>query len=203
VTTKRRKPKRRKPKRATQPPTAPVEYVLVIEDDAGRQLARALQKDSRAPIAGEEVPLQDRAAKETPHLAGMYLVHRVTHLPPPGAAVTIERYTLPWCHARRVGGDSPALAAGQPPQGQTRGVGALEPLDTDLDQTTAGELSQKSRDIATDLGDIAEEVASAIHGGTAGNLGLDLVKRLDDASRRAKQVSLSALFRSRIRRDSE
>jgi len=173
----------------------PVEYVLVVEDDAGRQLALVVQRDSRAPIAGEEVPLKDRAAKEMPHLAGTYVVHRVAHLPPPGAAITIDRYTLPWCYARRAGGAGLAV---QPP-----GSAPLEAIEGDFDQKTAAELSEKSRAIATDIGDLAEEVAAAIHSGNAGSLGLDLVHRLDDASRRAKQVALSALFRSRIRRDSQ
>ena len=193
--------KKRKPKR-TPRRLGLVDYVLVLEDDAGRQLALTVQKDSRAPIVGEELPLDDRAAKEVPHLAGTYVVHRVAHLPPPNAAITIERYTIPWCYARRAGTDSRATQGAKAAL-QAQGFGPLESVEGALDQTTAAELSEKSRSIATDLGDIAEEVAAAVHSGAAGTLGLDLVQRLDDASRRAKQVAFSALFKSRIRRESE
>jgi hypothetical protein len=138
-----------------------------------------------------------------PHLAGTYLVKRVAHLPPPNAPVTINRYTIPWCYARRAGGDS--LLPAPPSQPSAMGTTALlEPVPGDqLDDSTVAELSQRSRQIATDLGDLAEELAAAIHRGAAGTVGLDLVQRLDDASRRAKQVAFSALFRARIHRESE
>lgn len=195
--------KKRKPKRAPRQPIGVVDYVLVLEDAAGRQLALAVQKDSRAPIVGEEVPLHERAANEAPHLAGTYVIHRVAHLPPPNAAVTIERYTIPWCYARRLASESRAESSAQSALVETRGFGPLGSVEGAFDQTTAAELSEKSRGIATDLGDMAEEVAAAVHSGAAGTLGLDLVQRLDDASRRAKQVAMSSLFKSRIRRESE
>lgn len=195
--------KRRKPKRPARTRTPVVDYVLVIEDDAGQPLALTVQKDTRAPIAGEEVPLQERAVKEMPHLAGRYIVKRVAHLPPPNAPVTINRYTIPWCYARRVGGGS-LISAPPSQRSTTHASGKLDPLPgDDLDESTVAELSQRSRQIATDLGDMAEELAAAVHSGMAGTVGLDMVQRLDDASRRMKQVALSTLFRARIRRESQ
>lgn len=192
--------KKAKPKRSRRQPIGIVDYVIVLEDDDGRQLAMALQKDSRAPIVGEEVPLQEHVAKEVPHLAGTYVVHRVAHLPPPNAAVTIERYTIPWCYARRPRGRDQLSEAAKT---RAPGAGPRGSIEGALGEATAGEFAEKSRSIATDLGNMAEELAAAVHGGAAGSVGLDLVQRLDDASRRVKQLSLSALLKSGMRRDSE
>ena len=161
-----------------------VDYVLVVEDEEGQQLAVVLETDcSRAPLVGEEVPLRPESVEEAPQLAGTYVVHRVAHLAAPGSAVTIERYTVPWCYARR----RPQLAS----------------FNGEIDRATAAELAQRSRDLATDLDDLADEVALAIHAGAAGSLDLRVVERLNDASRRAKQVSISTLVRSRTTKSPE
>lgn len=184
--------KKGKPKRKPRRPLGLVDYVLVLEDDAGRQLVMAIQKDSRAPIVGEEVPLQEHVAKEVPHLAGTYVVHRVAHLPPPNATITIERYTLPWCYARR-----PITAY------STTEVPAVDPKDSRFDDATAADFAERSRGIATDLSDIAEEIAAKVHGGEAGTIQVDIVRRVDEASRRAKHLAISALTRNKIHRESE
>jgi hypothetical protein len=172
------------------------DYVLVIEDAGGKQLAVVEQSNrSRAPLSGEQVQLKERFTKDKPELAGTYIVSRVAHLPPPWAPVTINRYTLPWCYARR-----PAVAS---PEAATTPIPPLGPAEPDLDQTTAAEVARKSRDLATELDDLADELAVAFHGGVAGKLDRSLVQRLSDASRRAKQVSLSALFRAKIPRNSK
>lgn len=183
--------KKGKPKRQPRRPLGLVDYVLVLEDGAGRQLAMAIQKDSRAPIVGEEVPLQEHVAKEVPHLAGTYVVHRVAHLPPPNATITIERYTIPWCYARR-----PEAAL------STTGM-ALDPKEPTFDDATAAEFAERSRGIATELSDIAEEIAAKVHSGEAGTIQVDIARRVDEASRRAKHLAISALTRNRIRRKSD
>jgi hypothetical protein len=182
---------KKKAKRAGGSGKAPFnDYVLVIEDEQGKELAVVEQSDrSRAPVVGEEVELRGSIAKTKPQLAGKYIVERVAHLPPPWAPVTINRYTLPWCYARRPAQERTAGAQAAP---------ALESLDSDLDQTTAAEVARKSRDLATELDDLADELAVAFHGGVAGSLDRKLVDRLSDASRKAKQVSLSALFRAKF-----
>lgn len=192
--------KKGKPKRSSRRPVGLVDYVLVLEDGAGRQLAMAMQKDSRAPIIGEEVPLQERAAKEVPHLAGTCVVHRVAHLAPPNATVTIERYTIPWCYARRHGETSAPTLSGA---AHHAGVGVVAAADATFDDATAAEFAEKSRGIATDLSDIAEEIAAKVHSGEAGTIRADLAQRVDEASRKAKQLSVSALAKTRIRRESE
>jgi hypothetical protein len=113
----------------------------------------------------------------------------VAHRPPPWAPVTINKYTLPWCYARRPVQVRPAGAQAAP---------VLESLESDLDPTTAAEVARKSRDLATELDDLADELAVAFHGGAAGTLDRTLVERLSQASRKAKQVSLSALFRAKL-----
>jgi hypothetical protein len=170
------------------------DYVLVVEDHDGKELAVVEQTDrSRAPLVGEEVQLRAHVVKEKPHLAGAYVVQRVAHLPPPWAPVTINKYTLPWCYARSV-----ASTVARDQSAATSPRVSLEPLPGDMDQTTAAEVARKSRDLATDLDDMADELAVAFHGGAAGELDRKLVERLSEASRRAKQVSLSALFRAKI-----
>jgi hypothetical protein len=175
--------KTKRPGKKRKRPTI-ADYALVIEDDTGRQLAVVVESGlSRAPLIGEEISLRQERVKDAPELAGSYVIHRVAHLPEPGGAVTIERYTIPWCYARR--------------------RAQLEPIAGELNRAAAAELAQRNRDLATELDDMADEVALAIHDGTAGDLDPKLVERLNDASRRAKQVSVSALLRSRISKDSE
>jgi hypothetical protein len=182
-----------------KPPKVGVgDFVLVVENDAGEASATMLLPDwSRAPLAGEIVTVPRSFAARFPHLkpAARYTVNRVEHLPPPDATHTIGDFTLPWCFARRLAYAS-VTAQGAP------GPGPETPksIDGPLDQTTAAELSEQSRGIATELGTLAEEIAVAFHTGKAGSIGLDVVKRIDEASRLAKQVSMSVLLNTRIRR---
>jgi hypothetical protein len=81
---------------------------------------------------------------------------------------------------------------------RAKGAPALASLSNDLDEATAAEVAKKSRELATDLDELADELAAAFHGGVVGAFDRRLVDRLNDASRRAKQVSLSALFRAKF-----
>ena len=180
-----------------KPPKVGVgDFVLVVENDAGEATATMLLPDwSRAPIAGELLLVPRSFAVQFPHLKPemKYTVHRVEHLPPPDATHTIGDFTLPWCFARR---QAYASVASQGALGHA----PPKSIDGSLDQTTAAELSDQSRGIATELGALAEELAAAFHTGKSGSIGLDVVRRIDEASRLAKQVSLSVLLNTRIRR---
>jgi hypothetical protein len=162
------------------------DYVIVIEDASGRERARVLQSGASVPPrVGDEVALERDDVDARVELAGRYTVRRVAHEPMRGAS-SRRNFKLPVCYVRRLDA---------PPATNAR----LEPVDGDFDPLTAAELARRNRELATDLGDLADEVALAIHRGQGGAFDRSLVDRLHEASRRAKRVSIKTLAQARRR----
>lgn len=163
------------------------DYVLVIEDDNGAEIDRVLQcAGSQPPREGDETPLDLADVKDRPHLVGRYMVRQVAHLPAPGKTSTRRRFKVPHCYVRRV-----------------RAEPAPESVRVVLDEPTVAvaDLMHKSRELATELDDVADEVALAVNKGEV--VDRQIVERLNKASRRAKQVSLTALVRTKKPRGSK
>lgn len=159
------------------------DYVLVIQDDSGAEVARIVQSaGSLPPKPGDETPLDLADVKDTPELAGRYIVERVVHLPAPSRTSTRRRYKIPHCFVRRL------ASVPAEPQRKSSDV---------LDEATAAEVARRNRDLATDLDDVADELALAVHRVGPATIDPKLVDRLNDASRRAKQVAFTAIFKSK------
>jgi hypothetical protein len=177
--------KRKRPSR----PLSADDYVLVLEDDRGRQLAQLIKTDySRAPHIGEDMQVREREVKDSPHLAGTYIVHRVSHLDPPEGSNTIDGYQMAWCFARRSADalrppelSSPKSAPEERRIAEESGFAAV---DGGADFVDA--VAQGFRDLATELSEHSDRLAEAVRT-SEGKLDPRLQEEARQLSRRAKQ----------------
>jgi hypothetical protein len=184
--------KRKPPKR----PLSADDYVLVIEDAEGRQLATIIKTDySRAPHIGEDTRVREREVKDAPHLAGTYVVHRVSHIDPPEGDHTIDGYQMVWCFARRSAESRPQIA--QPLLGESGPApdeAGLAQLDGGNDVVAS--VAQELRNLATDLGEHSDKLAEAVRT-SDGKLDPRLHEEAHQLSRRAKQRYADLLLNPR------
>lgn len=164
------------------------DFVLVIEDADGTEVVRIVQSMQHGrPVQGEWIPLDATDVKDQPELVGRYLIHRVELLRPVGATSTRRRLRVAHCFTRRLQVDAATTAEPS--------ASSLEAFAGKLDEATAAEVARRTRELATDLDDLADEVALAVNSGA--RLDHRVVDRLNDASRRAKQVALGTMLRAK------
>jgi hypothetical protein len=168
----------------------PGDYMVIIEDDNGVEIARVLQScDSQLPRIGEGIVLEPDDVKDRPRLAGAYRIRELNQQPRPGERGKNRRnFKIPFLYVRADRGAVNAAAASP-----TRS--ALSSLDGDLDRMLAAEIAHSDRQLATDLDDIADEVALLINDGAP--LDRSIVDRLNDARCVLKQNSIRALVHAK------
>src|SRR2546428_825134 len=142
------------------------DYMVIIEDDNGVEIARVRQSsDSQLPRIGEGVVLEADEVKDRPQLAGRYRVRDLNQQLPPGDRGKNRRnFKIPFLYVRADRGTMTARPA------------TLAALDGELDRSAVAEIALSDRQLATDLDDIADEVALLVNDGAAPDR--SLVERL-------------------------
>lgn len=167
------------------------DYMVIIEDDDGVEIGRVLQSsDSQLPRIGEGVVLESEEVKGQPHLAGRYRVRDMNQQLRPGDRGKNRRnFKIPFLYVR------PDRGPGVHLQDVKASPAPLAALDGDLDSTTVAEIALSDRQLATDLDDIADEVALLVNDGAAPDR--SLVERINEARCVAKQNWMRALAHSK------
>jgi hypothetical protein len=173
------------------------DYMMIIENDEGREITRFLQSNDRQlPRQGEGiVVLADdvRNHQDLVHLVGRYLVRQIDYETPPSAlGRSSYNKKIPFCYVRVDRGQGMrTVSAERSPVGFTAVPG-------DLDPAVALEIARRDRQLAGLIDDIADEVALHINEGAP--LDRSLVERLAHLRSMANRSSVSALVHAKVKR---
>lgn len=175
------------------------EFILVFEDDEGQEIARLRENTrSRPPVIGDEVPITPKHTNDS-RLLGKHRVRLVDLLEDGDPPVLHRRYRVPVCYLRRIRESiqGPAAVTSAATATFIEGsTGSLSVFAGDPSLPTPETVAERYRDLATWLGDLSQEAASAARSDKidARAWMLTLSERLYELSRTAKEGYSGGLF---------
>jgi hypothetical protein len=173
------------------------DYMMIIEDDDGREIIRFQQSNERQlPRQGEGIVILPDDIRNRPQLApfvGRYIVRQIDSETPPWAlGRSSYNKQVPFCYVRADRGEAPQKDSPE------RSAGTFTAVPGDLDPVVALEIARRDRQLAGMIDDIADEVALHINEGEP--LDPALVHRLAQARSMANHSSVSALVHAKLKR---
>jgi hypothetical protein len=175
------------------------DYMMIIEDDDGREIIRFQRSNEhQLPRQGEGIIILPDDIRNRPQLAafvGRYIVRQIDSETPPWAlGRSSYNKQVPFCYVRVDRGEAQKVSA----EGSS---GTLTTVPGDLAPAVALEIARRDRQLAGMIDDVADEVALHINEGEP--LDPALVERLAQIRSMANRSSVSALVHAKLKRKTD